>query len=182
MKHAVVVEDPAGELLEGEILSGNAIGVAQARDVVLLPVEYDLLRRGGVSGWSKRAYGRGWRYDAVSATRGCPLVLHVAADFPLIEWKARLQGEPGGPTAGSLVTGSLRMASDTAAAGGGALGMAPETASVQLQLLEAPDAGGGWIIGGRSRAMIPGDMFLTLQLYGLVDGARVVWFAASQTR
>jgi hypothetical protein len=177
MRHAVIVHDPEGREPEGEVISGNAIGVAAARGVVLLPVEIDVLRRGGVSGWSKRVYGRGWQYDAIAAARGCPLVLHISPAYPLIVWVARVQADP----AGSL-SGSLRLAPDTAQVGAGAIGLAPESSSVQLQTLGPPDAEGGWIISGRARASIPGDMFLALQLYGQVGGARVLWFAASQTR
>lgn len=177
MRHAVIVHDPSGREPEGDVLSGNAIGVAAARGVVLLPVELDELRRGGVSGWSKRAYGRGWEYNAIAAARGCPLVLHISPQYPIIEWRARVQADP----AGSL-SGSLRLAPDTAQPGAGALGLAPETPAVQLQTLGPPDEAGGWCIGGRARASIPGDMFLALQLYGQVGGARVLWFAASQTR
>lgn len=179
MRHAVIVHDPKGHEPEGEILSGNAIGVAQARGLILLPVEIDVLRRGGLSGWAKRAYGRGWSYDAIVASRGCPLVLHVSPSFPLIVWCARVQSTD---PSGAGVSGALRLAPDTAQPGAGALGMSPETSPVQLPTLGPPDEDGGWTIGGRARASIPGDMFLALQLYGQVGGARVTWFTASQTR
>lgn len=181
MKHAVVVYDPTGNEPEGEILTGNAIGVAKARGAVLLPVELDLLRRGGASGWSKRSYGRGWRYNAVAAARGCPLVLHMTAGFPVVEWVARVVADDpeGAPT---NTAGSLRLATDTAQAGASASGLAPDTSPVSIPALGAPDAGGGWTIGGRARAMVTSDMLLALQLYGQIGGARVLWFAASQTR
>ncbi len=177
MNHAVVIHDPEGREPEGEILSRNAIGVAHARGAVLLPVELDTMRRGGVCGWSKRHYGRGWQYDAVVASRGCPLILHVSPEYPVIVWCARLQADPDGS-----VSGSLRLAPDTAQVGAGACGLAPENSAIQIQALGPPDQDGGWFIGGRSRASIPADMFLGLQLYGQVGGARVLWFAASQTR
>lgn len=178
MRHAVIVHDPTEhQEPEGEVITGNAIGVAQARGVVLLPIELDMLRRGGLSGWAKRAYGRGWRYDAHAASRGCPLVLHISPEYPLIVWCARLQADPDG-----FLSGALRLAPDTAQAGAGACGLAPQTPPVQLSALGPADEDGGWIIGGRALSSIPGDMFLALQLYGQVTGARVTWFAASQTR
>lgn len=188
MRHAVVVFDPSGNQLDGEVISGNAIGVAQARGVALLPVELELLRHGGVSGYSKRSYGRGWRYNPVGATRGCPLVLHVSAGFDALEWCARILPETPPPAAEGEVAeplplgGSIRMAPDTAQVGAGAIGISPETPAIQLQLLGPPDAAGGWTVTGRARMGITGDMFLALQLYGQMAGARVVWFAASQTR
>ena len=92
MRHAVIVHDPSGHEPEGEVISGNAIGVAVARGVVLLPVEIDALRRGGVSGWSKRAYGRGWKYDAIVAARGyaasvCPPVAVKRVMNVTLAWK-----------------------------------------------------------------------------------------------
>ena len=180
-KHAVVVYDPSGVEPDGEILTGNAIGVARARGVVLLPVELDVLRRGGVSGWSKRSYGRGWRYDAVAASRGCPLVLHMTAGYPVVTWVARLEAtDPeGAPT---NTAGSLRIAPDTAQVGASAAGLAPEASPIQIPSLGPPDAAGGWTIGGRSLASVSSDLMLGLQLYGQIGGARVLWFAASQTR
>jgi hypothetical protein len=177
MKHAVVIHDSKRELFEGEILSGNAVGVAVARGVVVLPVEVDLLRRSGLSGWSKRSYGRGWKYDAIAASRGCPLVIHVAPQFPILEWRARLVVDGDGPP-----HGALRFAADTASVNASATGIMPETGAVQMADLGAPDADGGWFIGGRGRASIPADLSLALQLYGQVGGARVSWFAVSQTR
>jgi len=182
MRNSVVVWDPSGDLPEGEVLVDNAIGVARSRGVVLLPLDTDELQRGGVSGWNKRCYGRGWRYGAIVAARGCPLVLHVGAGFSSIEWCARLVRDlPGGDEPAPIV-GMLRMAADTAQVGAGAAGLAAELGAVQLSELGAPDSGGGWIVGGRSRASITGDMFLALQLYGQIGGAKIVWFAASQSR
>lgn len=181
MKHAVIVFDPTNTDPEGEIITGNAVGVARARGAVLLPIELDLLRRGGVSGWVKRSYGRGWRYDAVAAARGCPLVLHVTAGYPGIEWAARLQADdPAGAPVNTA--GSLRLAADTAQAGAQAAGISPDTSPVALPALGAPDKQGGWTIGGRSRLMATSDMMVGLQLYGQIGGARVIWFAASQSR
>lgn len=179
-KHAVVVHDPSGKLLEGEVLSGNAINVAKANGIVLLPLELDLLRRGGASGWSKRCYGKGWNYDRVVAARGCPLVLHVDPAFPLIVWVARLQADD--PTNADGITGSLRLAGDTAQAGAHSAGSSPLNPPIQLHALGPVDAEGGWYIEGASRIGLGSDQMLGLQLYGQIGGARVRWLAASQTR
>lgn len=179
-KHAVVVHDPEGRELDGEVLSGNAIAVAKARGVVLLPVELDLLRRGGASGWVKRSYGRGWNYDRVIAARGCPLVMHADPAFPLIVWVARLQADE--PSIEGSVTGSLRLAADTGQAGAHSAGMSPLNPPIQLHALGPADAAGGWYIEGGSRVGLGADQMLGLQLYGQIGGARVRWLAASQTR
>jgi len=179
--NAVVVYDARkGGLLEGEILSGNAIQVAVAEGVVLLPLEIDLIRRSGISGWAKRSYGRGWRYESIAGARGCPLVLHASMKYPVIEWVARLQMDEGVDRAN--VTGSLRFATDTSQIGAMPVGIAPETSAVQLAHLGDADEEGGWTLRGRGRMALTGDVMLALQLYGQVGGARVTWFAASQSR
>ena len=181
-KEAVVVHDPredAVRLPEGEILSGNAIGVAQAAGVELLPIDLDALRRGGVCGWSKRSFGRGWKYEAVAGSRGCPLVLYAFQHLAVIEWVARLQLSEGEI---ENVNGSLRFAADTAQAGASAVGIAHESSAIQIGALGPPDEHDGWTVRGRGRLALTGDVMLGLQLYGQTNGVRVTWFAASQTR
>lgn len=175
--HFVVVFDPAGIECEGELLAGNRAEVARSKGVVLLPVDVDVLRRSAFAGWAKRAFGRGWQYDPNKGSRGCPLMLHASPQFPIIHWAARIVRDP---ELGAL-NGSLRLAPDTAQLGAHAAGLAPESPPIQVVELPPVDGTGGWIVGGRARATIPADMNLALQLYGTLAGARVQWFAASQS-
>jgi hypothetical protein len=177
MPSVVVVHDPEGVEAEGEILEGQRAEVARSRGIAVLPVVPALLRRNAFAGWARRAYGRGWRYDAARGSRGCPLTLHVAADHPTIHWTARIVrdetlGEP---------SGTLRFATDTAQISSSATGIINEENPPNLATLGAPDAHGGWTISGRAQANVPGDTFLAFQLFGQLAGARVAWFAASQT-
>lgn len=176
--HIVTIYDPEGIEPEGELLTGNRAEVARARGVITLPVEADIIRRSAFAGWAKRAYGKGWQYTSHQGSRGCPIMLHASPQFPAIHWAARLVRDP----ALGEVGGSLRLATDTAQLGAHPTGMMPESGPVQASELGAPDGGGGWIISGRARANIPADMFLALQLYGTLAGARVQWFAVSQTQ
>ena len=92
--HVVVVFDPEGIEPEGELLTGHKADVAKARGVVTLLVVPELMRRSAFGGWSTRSYGRGWQYDPAKGTRGCPLMLHVSPEFPLVHWVARLVIDP----------------------------------------------------------------------------------------
>lgn len=177
MSH-VVVHDPNGVEPEGEVLVGNHAEVARSRGVVLLPLEQAVLKRSAFSGWARRAYGRGWMFDGRRSSRGCPLMLHVSPEYPLIHWVARIVVDAElGP-----LSGMLRLAADTAQMGAHATGLMPESPPVNVPDLGPPDANGGWFVGGSARANIPADMFLAFQLYGTLTGARVQWFAASQSR
>ena len=177
MSAQVVIFDPEGIELEGELLTGNRAEVARARGVVCLPVVPDAIRRSAFAGWAKRSYGSGWLYTSHQGTRGCPIMLHASPVLPIIHWKAQVAVDASLGTVG----GTLRLAIDTAQLGAHPAGLMPESNPVVIGALGEPDARGGWIVGGRARANIPADMFLALQLYGALAGARVQWFAVSQT-
>jgi len=174
--HIVVLHDSSGKYAEGEILTANAAEVAKSKGVATLPIVPQLLRDNSFAGYAKRAYGRGWAFEAHKAGRGCPLALHVDAEYSTIHWAARLLVDGPG-----RVDGTLRMATDTAQVNASAIGLSPLTAPIQLSALGEPDAQGGWTIGGSATASIPGAMFIGLQLYGMAQNVRVAWFAASQS-
>jgi hypothetical protein len=79
------------------------------------------------------------------------------------------------------ISGALRLASDTTQLHSLAVGIAPTSSPVILDELGAPDAQGGWTIYGTAKATIPGDAYIAVQLYGMITGARVAWFAISQS-
>ena len=87
--HIVVLHDPSGKHAEGEILTANVAEVAKSKHVVTIPIIPQLLRDNAFAGYAKRAYGRGWTFDAQKAGRGCPLALHVDAEYPTLHWAAR---------------------------------------------------------------------------------------------
>lgn len=175
MKDFVVIHDPAGKEPEGRIITGNAVAVAKANGVVLLPVEPALIPRSAFAGWAKRCYGDGIEFAGTHASRGCTLAMHAHPDFPTMHWVARVV-----PTE-RRVAGSLRLASDTTQMHSLAVGIAPISPPVVLDQLSEPDAHGGWTIYGTAKATIPGDAYIAVQLYGMLTGARVAWFAISQS-
>ena len=174
--HIVVLHDPSGKHAEGEILTANVAEVAKSKHVVTIPIIPQLLRDNAFAGYAKRAYGRGWTFDAQKAGRGCPLALHVDAEYPTLHWAARILIDGPG-----RVDGTLRLATDTAQINASAIGLSPITSPIQLSTLGEPDEQGGWTIGGKATASIPGAMFIGLQLYGMAQNVRVLWFAASQS-
>jgi hypothetical protein len=175
MKDFVVIHDPVGKLPEGKVLTGNAVAVAKSRGVVILPVEPDLIPRSAFAGWAKRCYGDGEHFAQMQSSRGCALALHAHPDFPTLHWAARIV--PFAPH----IEGSLRIASDTAQLHSLACGIAPITSPVVLDKLGEEDAQGGWTVYGAAKATIPGDAYIAVQLYGMMTGARVAWFAISQS-
>ena len=175
-KTAVVIHDPTGEDPEGEILSGNRLAVARSRGVITLPVDVPLLRSGALSGYARRCYGRGWRYDANRAGRGCPLVLHASALYPMLHWVVRLVPDPEMQQR----AGHLRVAVDTAQAGAQAAGLSPQGSPLDAGRLGDPDEAGGWSWSGESLVTLAGDQLLGLQLYGALSGVQVAWWAVSQ--
>lgn len=176
MATAVVIHDPSGTEPEGELLSGQKLDVARSRGAVVLPVDPVLLRTGAMSGYAKRAYGRGWTYDANRPARGCPLILHADKGYPLLHWVVRLV--PG--EAGARRDGHLRVAMDTAQPGAVAAGLSPVEGPLNASTLGDPDEHGGWTWRGSSRVTLAGDQFLGLTLYGALSGLRVAWWAVSQ--
>lgn len=173
----VVIFDPDGVEPEGEILEKQRAAVANARGVVSLPVVPALLSRNAFAGWSKRSYGRGWKYDPNKAGRGCPLAIHVDRGYRTVNWVARIvRDEKLG-----AIGGSLRLAADTAQMSSLATGIINDVSPPAVSTLGDADSAGGWTISGRATVNIPGDAFIGFQLYGQLSGARVAWFAASQS-
>lgn len=175
-KSAVVLFDPSGEEPEGEVLSGHRLAAARSRGVEALPVDVTLLRSGALSGYARRCYGRGWRYDANQSGRGCPLVLYASTQYPEIHWLVRLIPDPELHQR----AGHLRVAVDTAQAGAQAAGLSPRGSPLNAGTLGDPDAAGGWSWRGESHVTLVGDQLLGLQLYGALSGLRVAWWAVSQ--
>lgn len=175
MKDFVVIHDPAGKEPEGRIITGNAYAVAKSKGVVMLPVEPALIHRSAFAGWAKRCYGDGIEFAGTHASRGCSLAMHAHPDFPTMHWAARVVPVE------RRISGSLRLASDTTQLHSLAVGIAPISPPVVLDETSEPDEHGGWTIFGTAKATIPGDAYIAVQLYGMLTGARVAWFAISQS-
>lgn len=173
---AVVVWDPSGELPDGLILEGNEIPGAKDKGVVVLPIRGELLARGGVAGWAKRCYGRGWRFSSSVSSPGCPLALQVTPGYPGIYWAARVVPDQ----VNAPMSGLLRLAGDPTQIGAATFGLSLDDGPVQVEKVGVPDARGGLTLMGKCRSVIGNEQLFGLQLYGYLAGARVLWLAASQ--
>lgn len=172
--NSVVIYDPRGVEPEGEILSGQRLVVARSHGVETLPVDVDVMRSTALGGYAKRAYGSGWRFDALRAGRGCPLVLYASAAHQRLHWCIRLVATSPEPQ------GQLRVAVDTGQLGVHAAGLSPVTPPIMVVELGEPDAVGGWTCRGHGTISMQSDALAGFMLYGTLSGARVAWWAVSQ--
>lgn len=169
------VSDSRSTFYEGELISGPMSRSLRAEGVAVLPVDPDLVRRGGISGWAKRCFGAGHEYDALMPRGGASVALMLAPDRTRVCWAARLV-----PTSGDR-GGQLYFAGDPTQFGAGLAGLAGG-AAVKLDQLGEPDASGGWLVFGESRltAIAGAAAPLGVTLYGTARGVAVRWLAASQ--
>ena len=181
---SVVVWDPEGTYSDGSLVSPEQAMVLESRGVALLPVEPELFRRAGVSGYMRRGWGAGWPLDYSAPRLVCPLTLFlVAGEKTKINWVIRLM-----PAQNMLdeknhakTSGTLTLTGDNTV-GGGALQIQPESKLFDASQLGAIDEFGGWTTKGRGRVMIPGDGYYAFGLYGALPGIRVAWAALTQTK
>lgn len=172
----VVIWDPLGEVPDGEIVAGKTASLLVARKVATLPVEGSALKRSGISGWSKRSFGKGWTFAPYQSERGAPVVLHVVRDLPTVHWCARVVADAHGEP-----MGRLKLAMDPSQAGTITLGLASREGPVQVERQQL-DKWGGWVIAGKAQFSSRLEGFAALSLYGTLSNARVLWVAASQAR
>lgn len=173
--HRIVVWDPTGELREGSIVSGaKGLGVLHGRGVETLPAEPDLISQHAIGGYFRRAWGDGWVFDKVAATRGCPMILRAVPDRIFLHWVARV--EP--IRAGEAMSGTLRLTTATNLIGTATGGLMVDSHPDPLGEL---DERGGRTIRGRSRINVTEAGYVGLTLYGAVNNASVAWSAVSQS-
>ena len=175
MQQRVIIYDPKGDRPTGEIVEGKKAELLVAHGIPSLPVEPHLLSRNGASGWVNREYGKGAALEAIASRRACPIVLYVLPGYQQINWLARVIPA----SAEADVSGRLRLANDTAQVNVIKGGLA----TAQFAEVDGePDDEGGWTIAGSSRFNAGLEGFMGLCLYGTLSGARVLWFAVSQSR
>ena len=176
MSTGILVSDPTGLLNDGTILEPNAAQVARSKGASVLPIVPDLLSFNGISGWAKRSFGAGERFETVDNRRRCPIWLYVVPKFTVITWAARVvpvprEGEPNG---------RLKLALDSGRPGSLKTGLVMNDAPTLIHTLD-PDDRGGWTIGGTGQVNPTSEGFLALGLYGVLRGAAVQWLAVSQS-
>jgi hypothetical protein len=176
MLKMIVVQDPLGEVLPGEVVTGEATAAKLIRRrVVMLPVDDDV-GDSAVAGYFHRAWGAGWLFDSMAGTRGCPMLLQLKPDRLHVYWAARVVPDVGVQI--EDVQGQLRLVADTS--GGGLGGLSQTKMAPRLEQLGALDPDGGWTIGGRCTIGVSQAGLIALSIYGVAKCARVQWAAVSQ--
>jgi hypothetical protein len=173
----IVVWDPLGEEPEGEVVEVQRAQQLIARRAATLPYDPRLDVRNGLSGWSKRSWGKGVAFDAIANRRGCPIVLYVMTDHATLNYVLRIIPDPAGEP-----HGRLRLTTDKNQIGTLALGTKSPTGPIQVEALGEPDKWGGWTVEGKLAFTTRNEGFFGLSLYGKLSACRVAWLAVSQTR
>lgn len=174
----IVVWDPSGKYIEGDILEGNSAQTVAARQAATLPVDKNLVERCAVAGYVRVGYGHGWQYDPQHSRRGAPVALYVAPELPVLNWIARLEPiDEDKP-----VRARLRFAVDPAQMGCIAGGISVDgSVNLDLESGHAMDHHGGMTIGGRVTYATNYAGLAGFNLYGSLSNARVMWHAITQT-
>jgi hypothetical protein len=185
----VVVWDPSGDFWQGGIVTQEVADSLVPAGVVMLPVERRLLEQCAIGGFFFRSWGAGVPLPAGVPRMVCPMAMYVARlnnsqpDAPTrLSWVARLvQVAPYGVA--EKPTGMIRLAPDSGQLGTFSGGVsATDKTAVDLSLLGAPDAHGGWTVRGEAGVNVAIDAVLGLGLYCSGEGARIAWAAVSQSR
>lgn len=176
-KQAMILWDPRGELLLGEMVEESLTGSLKSRGVASIPVDPLLVQRNALSGVFYKAYGRGLALPGVMPLRVTAMMLYVLQQGgERIALRARLNAtNPEDPK----LSGMLRLIQDTGQVGGNAFGISGD-AVVHLDSLGPPDKHGGWTIETEARLGGKVDSYQALALYGAGVGATVAWVAVSQ--
>ena len=175
MERAIVVHDPAGIVLDGQIISGHlAVAAAQRAGLVVLP--YEGGRDGeAVGGYFRRAWGEGVKLHRSVGTRLCPMLIHVEPGREWIYWSAIVV--PTGPEP----KGVVRLTSDIPRqfAQAAAISLTGEPAP----RIEALQRGKPyWAIGGRARLSVSAPGYVALSLHGAGEDIAVTLSAVVQGR
>lgn len=183
--HRVVVWDPKGEFWEGSLVEERVARVLQERGVAMLPVVPELLRRAGVGGFHKRAWGSGWPLDFMAPRLVCPLTMFLSTALRTLHWVARLVPDDAHRQPASegktFTQGSVRLVGDSGQDHARMTTIANTTPAVDGAKLGKLDAEGGWTVGGDAEVNPSSDGFYGFGLYGTMPGVRVVWAAVSLT-
>lgn len=180
----VVLEDPQQQFWEGALVGLAQARVLEARGVVVLPVDTELMRLSGVGGYHKRAWGAGWELPLNAPQTFCNLTLFCLREYTRLSWKAKVVVDAGSMEAVEerKLRGFLRITPDGSQVSPYKMGLRQEDV-VDFSSYGIPQMhDGAFIIGGTASTFVPTDAHYGLALYGMGLGLRVAWAAVSQTR
>jgi hypothetical protein len=181
MTQMIIVWDPIGSRLEGEVVSDVQALQLAARGVVLLPATPRLFQLSGVGGFTKRSWGDGQMLDMAIPKLNCPLTIYLAKELRTLHWAVRLVPASAAARAGlGARSGQLRLTADGNQPGVVNASYQPEGSPVDLRALPDADMHGGWTITGKGIVSPSGDGYAGFALYGAGAGVRVLWAALTQ--
>ena len=181
-QHNIVVEDPSGERLEGEIVNHQRSEQLATRGVTCLPVCPDLFDQSGVGGYMRRAWGPGWPLHAPSPRMNAPMTIFCTSRHTLLHWCARLTATDAcarAAAAGMLPTGQLRIATDPSQHLAHLSKLSPLAGPIEAGRLGPPDERGGWVVRGKTGLSVADEGHYGFAIYGHAPGLLVTWSAVS---
>lgn len=173
----VVIWDPSGAHLEGEVLKGLTTEQGLDERLITLPIHAELIDRCGAGGYVVRRFGKGVEYDANDRRFGCAISLYAFPGYRTLSWVARVVSTRGD----AQIEGTLKLTGESGKPGGASGGLIATEPPFPLTASKLDASGKGVLIGGKAQLAIAQPGFLSLALFGLMTGGRVEWLAVSQS-
>jgi hypothetical protein len=183
MQSWIVVEDLEKRYLEGEVVDETKARQAESWGAVLLPVDPDTVRRSGVGGYYRRAWGKGLTLSNPTPRMVAPLMLFMSKANSRLIWRARLVPDDavvGRWLEGATFEGFLRIVPDSSQESPHRFGATEQKGLEMRELPAARRLAGGVVVGGEVAVFVPQDGHYGAALHGVIGGFRVQWLAASQ--
>lgn len=182
--NGIVVWDPSGEYLEGQVVGMELKGYVESHGGAVLPVNTDFFRLTGVAGYHRRAWGLGIPIETISQNKFCPLSLWIDARLRRYDWKAMLvptdTAMVKAALGGNVISqGSLRLIAEAGVVGELRASLHPEGPVVDGAKLGVPNSDECWLVGGGGAIDVRSDGFYGFALYGAMLGMRVAWAAVT---
>lgn len=186
----VVVDDPAGDWLEGSVVDANRAQQLRARGTCVLPFDPGLARQCGVGGYMRRGWGAGYPIDSSLPRMHCPLTVFTTPDKSSIHWAVRL--EPSKEVRDQVrallsqqdapddtgILGSIQLAADPSQPLQVRAGLEHAGSPVHMSSLGRPDERGGWTVVRHAQAIFAASGAYGFGIYGWAP-LRVAWAAIS---
>lgn len=177
----VVLVDPANNFWRGSIVGDQYKRVIESqKGHSVLPIDHTLTRKHALAGFMERHWGSGYELHDFCPGRACPMALFICGftNSKRLHWAARVV--PDGKS--DVLDGQLRLVTDSSSVQTSvSAGISTDAKNfVDLSQLGDMDEAGGWNVGGSAQISVAGDGMLSLSLWGMSRGLKVVWSAVSQ--
>lgn len=175
----IVVHDPAGKHLDGELVGAANAGALRSKGIELLPLDSSLLSDVGFGAFAKRTWGPGYPMEEVAGPHfTAPIAMYGKPSHQTLHWKMRLQRAEGLLPG---VSGQISLGPAPMQAGVMQCSYSPREVPIEIHRLGSHDSKDGWTLEGTATVNIPGPGYFAFALYGMARGVRVAWLATSFT-